>query len=133
MLYCTYILYPAGVTIDTGFVSSLINIITVHLSVHRLWNPVGMFTGGAVIALVVMGSVWAGENKAMIKNFKRDNPTLFFFLVLVVSYLLMSLFGGVMVFMLGIKLPLLCKSMKKYHHTVHQSVFLVNENLLEIM
>ncbi|ROL50758.1 PRA1 family protein 3 [Anabarilius grahami] len=64
-------------------------------------NPVSMFTGAAVIASVFIGSVWAGENKAIIKKFK------FFFLVMVVSYFLMSLFGGVMVFLLGIKLPLL--------------------------
>ncbi|KAA0712809.1 PRA1 family protein 3 ADP-ribosylation factor-like protein 6-interacting protein 5 [Triplophysa tibetana] len=72
-----------------------------------LWNPVGMFTGGTVITSVIIGSVWAGENKAMIKSFKRDNPSLFVFLALVVSYLLMSLFGGVMVFLLGIKLPII--------------------------
>ncbi|KAK9973598.1 hypothetical protein ABG768_024318 [Culter alburnus] len=70
-------------------------------------NPVSMFTGAAVIASVFIGSVWAGENKAIIKKFKKENPALFVFLVMVVSYFLMSLFGGVMVFLLGIKLPLL--------------------------
>ncbi|XP_077054233.1 ADP-ribosylation factor-like 6 interacting protein 5a [Siphateles boraxobius] len=72
-----------------------------------LMNPVSMFTGAAVVASVFIGSVWAGENKAIIKNFKKENPALFVFLVMVVSYFLMSLFGGVMVFLLGIKLPLL--------------------------
>lgn len=72
-----------------------------------------MFTGAAVIASVFIGSVWAGENKAVIKKFKKENPALFVFLVMVVSYFLMSLFGGVMVFLLGIKLPLLCKFLKK--------------------
>lgn len=72
-----------------------------------LMNPVSMFTGAVVVTSVFIGSVWAGENKAIIKNFKKENPTLFVFLVMVVSYFLMSLFGGVMVFLLGIKLPLL--------------------------
>ncbi|KAG1942812.1 ADP-ribosylation factor-like 6 interacting protein 5a [Pimephales promelas] len=72
-----------------------------------LMNPVSMFTGAIVVTSVFVGSVWAGENKAIIKNFKKENPTLFVFLVMVVSYFLMSLFGGVMVFLLGIKLPLL--------------------------
>jgi len=76
-------------------------------------NPVSMFTGAIVVTSVFVGSVWAGENKAIIKNFKKENPTLFVFLVMVVSYFLMSLFGGVMVFLLGIKLPLLCKFLKK--------------------
>ncbi|MCJ8729321.1 hypothetical protein PDJAM_G00104810 [Pangasius djambal] len=70
-------------------------------------NPIGMFTGAAVVVAVFVGAVWAGDNKAVIKNFKKDNPTVFIFLVLFASYLLMSLFGGVMVFLLGIKLPLI--------------------------
>ncbi|KAK1796350.1 hypothetical protein P4O66_009409 [Electrophorus voltai] len=70
-------------------------------------NPISMFTGAAVVASLFLGSVWAGENKAVIKSFKKDNPTLFVFLVMVASYLIMSLFGGVMIFLLGIKLPLL--------------------------
>ncbi|XP_056315107.1 ADP-ribosylation factor-like 6 interacting protein 5a [Danio aesculapii] len=70
-------------------------------------NPVSMFTGAVVVASVFIGSVWAGENKTFIKKFKKENPSLFVFLVMVVSYFLMSLFGGVMVFLLGIKLPLL--------------------------
>ncbi|XP_060775209.1 ADP-ribosylation factor-like 6 interacting protein 5a [Neoarius graeffei] len=71
-------------------------------------NPIGMLTGAAAVVLAVfLGAVWAGDNKAVIKNFKKDNPTLFVFLVMFASYLLVSLFGGVMVFLLGIKLPLI--------------------------
>ncbi|XP_018960829.1 ADP-ribosylation factor-like 6 interacting protein 5a [Cyprinus carpio] len=70
-------------------------------------NPVSMFMGAAVVTSVFIGSVWAGENKAIIKQFKKENPTLFVFLVMVVSFFLMSLFGGVMVLLLGINLPLL--------------------------
>lgn len=65
--------------------------------------------GMAVVSLVFLGSVWAGENKAMIKDFKRQNPTLFVMAVMVASYFLMSLFDGVMVFMFGITFPILCK------------------------
>lgn len=79
-------------------------------SVLRFMNPIGMLTGASVVVAVFLGAVWAGENKAVIKNFKKDNPTLFVFLVMVASYLLMSLFGGVMVLLLGIKLPLMCES-----------------------
>ncbi len=72
-------------------------------------NPLGMFVGGAVVALVFMGSVWAGENKALIKNFKKRNPSLFVVGVLGVSYLLLSLCGGVMVLLFGITFPMLCE------------------------
>lgn len=70
-------------------------------------NPFGMFLGGAVVTLVFAGSVWAGENKATIKNFKRKNPTLFVIGVMVTSYFLLSMCGGVMVFIFGITFPLL--------------------------
>ncbi|XP_041945605.1 ADP-ribosylation factor-like 6 interacting protein 5a [Alosa sapidissima] len=72
-----------------------------------LTNPFGMMLGGIVVTLVFMGSVWAAENKAMIKSLKRQNPTLFVFVVMLASYFLMSLFGGVMVFIFGISFPLL--------------------------
>ncbi|CAG04015.1 unnamed protein product [Tetraodon nigroviridis] len=70
-------------------------------------SPFSMFLGGAVVSLVFMGSVWAGENKAIIKNFKKKNPTLFVIGVMVTSYFLLSLCGGVMVFIFGITFPLL--------------------------
>ncbi|XP_071750692.2 PRA1 family protein 3-like [Centroberyx gerrardi] len=70
-------------------------------------NPFGMFLGGTVVSLVFMGSVWAGENKTMIKNFKRKNPTLFVIGVMGTSYFLLSLCDGVMVFIFGITFPLL--------------------------
>ncbi|KAJ8361233.1 hypothetical protein SKAU_G00177580 [Synaphobranchus kaupii] len=70
-------------------------------------NPLGMILGGAVVALVFMGSVWGAENKVMIKNFKKKNPTLFVLAVMGVSYFLMSLFGGVLVFIFGITFPML--------------------------
>ncbi|XP_062247636.1 PRA1 family protein 3-like [Platichthys flesus] len=70
-------------------------------------NPFGMFLGGAVVALVFGGSVWAGENKATVKNFKRKNPALFVIGVMATSYFVLSLCGGVMVFIFGITFPLL--------------------------
>ncbi|KAB5545998.1 hypothetical protein PHYPO_G00067060 [Pangasianodon hypophthalmus] len=70
-------------------------------------NPLGMILGGTVVSLVFMGSVWAGENKAVIKNFKKKNPSLFIIAVLGTSYFLLSLCGGVMVFIFGITFPLL--------------------------
>ena len=77
--------------------------------VDRFMNPIGMFLGGGVVTLVFMGSVWAGENKAVIKNFKRKNPMLFIIAVMSVSYFVLSLCGGVMVFIFGITFPLLRK------------------------
>lgn len=75
----------------------------------RFLNPLGMFTAMAVVSAIFLGSVWAGENRAVINNFKRQNPTAFVFFVMVASYILISLMGSVMVFMSAITLPLACK------------------------
>lgn len=75
----------------------------------RFLNPLGMFTAMAVVSAIFLGSVWAGENRAVINNFKRQNPTAFVFFVMVASYILVSLLGSVMVFMSAITFPLACK------------------------
>ncbi|KAF3689468.1 PRA1 family protein 3 ADP-ribosylation factor-like protein 6-interacting protein 5 [Channa argus] len=72
-----------------------------------LMNPVGMFTAMAVVSAVFLGSVWAGENRAVINKFKRQNPTAFVIAVMVASYILISMMGSVMVFMSAITLPLI--------------------------
>uniref|UniRef100_A0A087XK74 PRA1 family protein n=2 Tax=Poecilia formosa TaxID=48698 RepID=A0A087XK74_POEFO len=70
-------------------------------------NPVGMLTAIVVVSAVFLGSVWAGENRAVIKNFKSQNPTAFVIAVMVASYMLISLLGSVMTFMTAITLPLI--------------------------
>ncbi|XP_029947244.1 ADP-ribosylation factor-like 6 interacting protein 5a [Salarias fasciatus] len=69
-------------------------------------NPLGMFTAIAVVSAVFLGSVWAGDNRAAISNFKRQNPTAFVGVVMVSSCLLISMLGSVMVFMWAVTLPL---------------------------
>nr|XP_055043929.1 ADP-ribosylation factor-like 6 interacting protein 5b [Misgurnus anguillicaudatus] len=83
------------------------SVAVVVLLIVGFLNPLGMFLGGAVVAGVFMGSVWAGENQAMIKNFKKKNPSLFVVAVLGISYFLLSLCGGVIVLLFGITFPML--------------------------
>lgn len=78
----------------------------------RLLNPLGMFTAMAVVSGVFLASVWAGENRPVINQFKRQNPTAFVITVMVASYILVSMLGSVMVFMSAITLPLACKFKK---------------------
>ena len=92
----------------------------------RFLNPLGMFTAMAVVSAVFLGSVWAGENRAIINNFKRQNPTAFVIAVMVASYLLISLLGSVMVFMTAITLPLTCKSCKIMLDNSNNSFKLIN-------
>lgn len=89
-----------------------------------------MFTAVAVVSAVFLGSVWAGENRAVISNFKRQNPTAFVVAVMVASYFLISMLGSVMVFMTAITLPLACKS----EMMIKQCITLVsNSNNWEII
>lgn len=69
----------------------------------------GMFTAMTAVSIVFLGSLWAGDNRAAINSLKRQNPTAFVAVVMVASYLLVSLLGSVMVFMSAITLPLICK------------------------
>lgn len=68
-------------------------------------NPLGMFTALAVVTAVFLGSLWAGDNKAAINNFKRKNPTTFMVVVMAASYFVLSLLGSVTVFMTAVTLP----------------------------
>ncbi|XP_072308022.1 ADP-ribosylation factor-like 6 interacting protein 5a [Eucyclogobius newberryi] len=72
-----------------------------------LLNPLGMITAMAVVSAVFLGSLWAGDNKAAINKFKRQNPTMFIIVVMAASYFVMSLLGSVTVFMTAITLPLI--------------------------
>ncbi|KAM4588320.1 ADP-ribosylation factor-like 6 interacting protein 5a [Odontesthes bonariensis] len=83
----------------------LVLAIAVSLIVGFL-NPMGMFTAMAVLSAVFLGSVWAGENRTVINNFKRQNPMAFVIAIMVASYILISMLGSVMVFMSAITLPL---------------------------
>ncbi|XP_012729761.2 PRA1 family protein 3 [Fundulus heteroclitus] len=66
-------------------------------------NPLGMLTGMVVVSAVILGLLWAGESRAAIKNFKRQNPTAFVIAVIAAGYMLMSLLGT---FMMAVTLPL---------------------------
>lgn len=100
------LLLPLGCAIKTMPTPSC-TICHFPVTIFRFLNPFGMFLGAVVVALVFMGSVWAGENQAMVKNFKKKNPSVFVVCVMVASYFLLSLCGGVLVFMFGITFPLL--------------------------
>lgn len=92
-------------------------------------NPMGMFTAMAVVSSVFLGSVWAGDNRAIINSFKRQNPTAFVAMVMVASYLLVSLLGSVMVFMSAITLPLICEFVEgvgECSHNIYMCSFVVS-------
>lgn len=68
-----------------------------------------MILGGIIVVLVFTGFVWAAHNKDILRRMKKQYPTAFVMVVMLASYFLISMFGGVMVFVFGITFPLLCK------------------------
>ncbi|KAM9859821.1 ADP-ribosylation factor-like 6 interacting protein 5a [Aulostomus maculatus] len=71
-----------------------------------LLDPLGMLTAMAVVSGVFLSSGWAGQNRAIISNLKRQNPTAFMIAVMVASYVFMSMLGSVMVFLTAVAVPL---------------------------
>ncbi|KAM8931032.1 PRA1 family protein 3 [Pelodytes ibericus] len=85
-----YLVVAAGVISLVGFLS-----------------PLNMILGAAVVVLVFLGFVWSSHNKDFIRKLKKRYPTLFVLCIMLSSYFVISLFGGVMVFVFGITFPLL--------------------------
>ncbi|XP_069499910.1 PRA1 family protein 3 [Ambystoma mexicanum] len=77
------------------------------ITVVGFLSPVNMMLGAIVVILVFMGFVWTSQNKEFIRKFKKQYPTVFVMAILISSYFVISLFGGVMVFIFGITFPLL--------------------------
>lgn len=75
----------------------------------RFLSPFNMILGGTVVVLVFTVFVWAAHNKDILRRMKKHYPTTFVMAVMLASYFLISMFGGVMVFVFGITFPLLCK------------------------
>lgn len=75
----------------------------------RSMNSVDMVLGCTVLTLVILGSKWGSENKAAIKNLRKNNPTVFVVPVMVASYFLISLFERHKIFYFGIIFPIVCK------------------------
>ncbi|XP_018410938.1 PREDICTED: PRA1 family protein 3 [Nanorana parkeri] len=70
-------------------------------------SPFNMLLGGTVVTLVFLAFVWTSHNKDFVRKFKKQYPTVFVMSIMLCSYFVISMCGGVMVFVFGISLPLL--------------------------
>ncbi|KAF7249949.1 PRA1 family protein 3 [Varanus komodoensis] len=101
------------------------------ISIVGFLNPLSMLLGATVVILVFTGFVWVSRNKDFIRKFKKRYPAAFVIAIILLSYFLISFFGGVMVFMFGITFPL-------FLMFVHASLRLRNiknklENKMEVI
>ncbi|XP_026182010.1 PRA1 family protein 2 [Mastacembelus armatus] len=71
------------------------------------FQPFQLFVGAVVVTLLFLGFVWAAENQAPIRRFRRNHPSVCVLVILVASYLFISVLGGVAVFLFGIAFPIL--------------------------
>ncbi|KAK1877472.1 PRA1 family protein 3 [Dissostichus eleginoides] len=84
------------------FLSALILLLTVGYM-----RPFQLLVGGVVVTVLFLGFVWAAENQAPIRRYRRNHPSISVFAILLVSYLFISVLGGVAVFLFGIAFPIL--------------------------
>ncbi|CAH7172058.1 Arl6ip5 [Phodopus roborovskii] len=89
-----------------GSTSGILNNWCVVVS-RMFLSPFNMILGGIIVVLVFTGFVWAAHNKDILRRMKKQYPTAFVMVVMLASYFLISMFGGVMVFVFGITFPLL--------------------------
>ncbi|XP_058246725.1 PRA1 family protein 2 isoform X1 [Hemibagrus wyckioides] len=73
----------------------------------RYFRPFQLFLGAAVVISVFLGFVWAAENKATVRRFRRNHPSICLIAILGSSYFLLSMLGGVAIFLFGITFPIL--------------------------
>ncbi|KAF7243887.1 PRA1 family protein 2 [Varanus komodoensis] len=69
--------------------------------------PVLTLLSGALITLMFLGFVWAAENKAPVRRFRRNNPGTCVLAILAAAYFLVSLFEGSATFLFFIALPIM--------------------------
>ncbi|KAG9335287.1 hypothetical protein AGOR_G00162490 [Albula goreensis] len=79
----------------------------VFLAIVGYFQPLKLFLGALVVTLVFLGFVWAAENQAAIRRFRRTHPSLSVATILGGTYLVLSMLGGVAVFLFGIAFPIL--------------------------
>ncbi|XP_050414455.1 PRA1 family protein 3 [Patella vulgata] len=70
-------------------------------------HPIKMVLGFAAISVAFGGFVYSTNNQWKARKFKRDHPLISVVVILVGGYLLVYMFGAVIVFMFGIAFPLL--------------------------
>lgn len=103
-----------------GFVSPCFLIISYVLVLFlRYFQPFQLFIGATVVTLMFVGFVWAAENQAPIRRFRRNHPLFTVLAILLASYLFISVLGGVAVFLFGIAFPVLSETVYTHHIHTH--------------
>lgn len=72
----------------------------------RVFHPVQMIFGVLSVAAIFGIFVYLSNNQAQLRRFKRQHPGICTAAILMCGYLVIHLFGSVIVFLFGIALPL---------------------------
>uniref|UniRef100_A0A8C0HJR1 PRA1 family protein n=2 Tax=Chelonoidis abingdonii TaxID=106734 RepID=A0A8C0HJR1_CHEAB len=73
---------------------------------HRYFRPLHTLLSSSAVTLIFVAFVWAAENKAPIRRFRRSYPGASLLAVLGSAYGLVSILGGSEVFLLTVALPI---------------------------
>lgn len=76
----------------------------------RFFYPAAVIFGLIVMAALLTIFVFGTREKTAVTVLLHDRPILILLLLLVVAYMIIRIFGSVVVFLIGFALPLACKS-----------------------
>jgi len=69
-------------------------------------HPVQMVLGFIAVVLAYIAFVVASDHQVQLRKFKRQHPGLSVLAILAVGYILVCIFGSIIVFLFGIALPI---------------------------
>ena len=71
-------------------------------------HPVKMVLGFSALAIAFGSFVYGTNNHLPARQFKRKHPLISIAIIMAAGYLVVYMFGAVIVFLFGIAFPLLC-------------------------
>jgi hypothetical protein len=77
--------------------------------IFSFFRPTAIIFGLLVIAVLLAGFVYSTRQNAALTTVLHDRPIVILVVLLVAAFLIIRMFGTVLIFLIGIALPLACK------------------------
>jgi len=78
--------------------------------IFSFFRPAAIILGLVVVGILLAGFVYSTKKHTALTTLAHDRPIVILVLLLVAAFLVIRMFGTVFVFLIGIALPLACKS-----------------------
>jgi len=81
-----------------------------EIFIFSYFHPTAIIFGLLVVAVLLAGFVYSTRQNIALTNLAQDRPIVILLLLLIAAFMIIRMFGTVLAFLLGIALPLACKS-----------------------